>query len=50
MRHAEDQAAQEGVKIALELIEQFRQFVQGIYLIPAFGRYDLVAEIIEQVI
>jgi homocysteine S-methyltransferase len=49
MYHASDQAAQEGVKIALEIIGQFRQFVQGIYLIPAFGRYDLVAEIIEQV-
>ena len=49
MYRASDRAAQEGVKIALEIIEQFRQFVQGIYLIPAFGRYDLVAEIIEQV-
>jgi homocysteine S-methyltransferase len=48
MRLASDQAAQEGVKIALEIIDQFRQFVQGIYMIPAFGRYDLVAEIIEQ--
>jgi homocysteine S-methyltransferase len=48
MRHASDQAAQEGVRITLEIIDQFRQFVQGVYLIPAFGRYDLVAEIIEQ--
>jgi len=26
-----------------------RQRVQGIYLMPAFGRYDLVAEIIETI-
>ena len=49
MYRASDQAAQEGITIALEIIEEFRQFVQGIYLIPAFGRYDLVAEIMEKV-
>jgi homocysteine S-methyltransferase len=36
-----------GVNIALDLINQLKSFVQGVYLVPAFGRYDLAAEIIE---
>jgi homocysteine S-methyltransferase len=40
-------AAQEGVRIALELIEQMKGWAGGIYLMPAFGRYDLAAEIVE---
>ncbi|MEX1071980.1 MAG: bifunctional homocysteine S-methyltransferase/methylenetetrahydrofolate reductase [Anaerolineales bacterium] len=46
---AGDKAAQEGVKIAVELIEQIRPWAQGIYLMPAFNRYDLASEIIEAV-
>ncbi|MEX1246975.1 MAG: methylenetetrahydrofolate reductase, partial [Anaerolineales bacterium] len=39
----------EGVRIAIELIEQIRPWAQGIYLMPQFNRYDLVSEIIEAV-
>jgi len=39
----------EGVRIAIELIEQIRPWAQGVYLIPAFGRYDLAAEIVEAI-
>jgi len=38
----------EGVRIALELIAQMRDWAGGIYLMPAFSRYDLAAEIVEQ--
>jgi methionine synthase I (cobalamin-dependent)/5,10-methylenetetrahydrofolate reductase len=53
MRQAEDGgdkrgSAQEGVLIALELIEKMRPWAQGIYLMPQFNRYDLAAEIVEQ--
>ena len=44
---AGEQAPAEGVAIAVELLEQLRPFVQGVYLMPPFGRYDLAAEIIE---
>jgi homocysteine S-methyltransferase len=44
-----DQAARAGVTIALELVGQMRPWVQGIYLMPQFGRYDLAAEIVEGV-
>jgi len=39
----------EGMRIALETLEALRDMVQGAYFIPAFGRYDVVARLIEQV-
>jgi homocysteine S-methyltransferase len=47
MQDAGSHAPQEGVRIALELVEQIKPWASGIYLMPAFGRYDLVADIIE---
>ena len=47
LRLAGERSAQEGIQIALDLIEQMRSFVRGIYLMPAFNRYDLAAEVIE---
>lgn len=40
-------ATHEGVRIAVELVEQIRSWANGIYITPAFGRYDLVAEVVE---
>jgi methionine synthase / methylenetetrahydrofolate reductase(NADPH) len=40
-------ASKEGVRIAAELIEQIKEWAQGVYIMPQFHRYDLVAEIIE---
>jgi homocysteine S-methyltransferase len=45
--HGGDHAARTGVEIALELIALMRSWVQGMYLMPQFGRYDLAAEIVE---
>jgi homocysteine S-methyltransferase len=47
MRLAGDKAPHEGVRIALELVEQMRPWTSGIYLMPQFSRYDQAAEIIE---
>ena len=44
---AGDDSPQEGVRIALELVEQIRDWAAGIYLMPAFARYDLAAQVIE---
>jgi len=49
MQAAGEEAPQEGVRIALELVEAMRTFACGIYLMPQFSRYDLAAEIIEGV-
>lgn len=46
---AGDWAPQEGVQIALELVEQMKPWAKGIYLMPAFNRFDLAAEIVEGV-
>jgi len=47
LQGAGELAPQEGVRIALELIEQMKPWASGIYLMPAFNRYDLCAEIVE---
>jgi methionine synthase / methylenetetrahydrofolate reductase(NADPH) len=49
MDRAGEHAAEEGVRIAVELIEQLKPWAQGIYIMPQFSRYDLIAEIIEKV-
>ena len=46
---AGDGSAKEGVRIALDLIGQIRSFAAGIYLMPAFNRYDLAVQIIDQI-
>jgi len=47
IKMAGEVAPQEGVLIAAELVEGIKAWGQGIYVMPAFGRYDLAAEIIE---
>ena len=47
LRLAGEDAPQEGVRIALDLIERMRPWASGIYLMPQFSRYDLAAEIVE---
>jgi homocysteine S-methyltransferase len=49
LEQAGDQAAEEGVRIAVELIQQIKPWAQGVYIMPQFNRFDLIAEIIEQV-
>ncbi|MEP0762552.1 MAG: bifunctional homocysteine S-methyltransferase/methylenetetrahydrofolate reductase [Chloroflexota bacterium] len=44
---AGDRAPAEGVRIAQELLLSVRERAQGVYLMPAFGRYDLVAAVID---
>jgi len=49
MEEAGENGAALGVKLAVELAQQVREQAQGIYIMPAFGRYDRAAEIIEAV-
>ena len=49
IQQAGEQASREGVKIAIELIQQIKEWGQGVYFMPQFHRYDLVAEIIDVV-
>ena len=47
MNAAGEKGARVGIEIAIELIGQLRACSQGIYLMPAFNRFDYAAEIIE---
>jgi homocysteine S-methyltransferase len=49
MEKAGEQAAEEGVRLAVELVEQIKPWAQGVYIMPQFSRFDLTAEIIEQI-
>ena len=50
MEAAGENAAQVGVELAVELIQKIKPWAQGVYIMPQFHRYDLVAEIVERVI
>jgi homocysteine S-methyltransferase len=46
MRQSAD-PQQEGVEIARELIQALRPHVNGFYLMPAFNRFDLAADVLD---
>jgi homocysteine S-methyltransferase len=46
MRTASD-GRKEGVQIAREALLELRECLQGVYVMPMFGRYDSAAEVIE---
>lgn len=47
MKRAGDKGADEGVAICRELLEKTRQMVDGVYLMPSFGRYETCLKVIE---
>jgi homocysteine S-methyltransferase len=47
--NAGDSAPDEGIAIAQELMTDLRGIVQGAYIIPSFGKYDLAARLTQQV-
>jgi homocysteine S-methyltransferase len=49
LQKAGENAPTEGIQVALELVEEMRSWASGIYLMPAFNRYDLAAEVVERV-
>jgi len=48
LKKAGDSAAQVGAEITLELIDKVKGLVSGIYLMPSFGRYNMIIDIIKQ--
>jgi len=42
MRAAGEHGHEEGLKLAQELLTAARSMVQGVYLMPSYGRYDVV--------
>ena len=47
IERAGERAPEEGVRIAVELLSDLRGIVQGAYIMPPFGRFDLAADVIE---
>ena len=45
MREAGDHGHDEGLKLAQELLTEARSMIQGVYLMPSYGRYDVVSEL-----
>lgn len=46
---AGEQSVKVGVEIAVELIEQLKTWASGVYIMPQFHKFDMVAEIIERI-
>ena len=49
LQNAGTKTRTEGALIAGETIAELREFVQGVYIIPAFGRFDFVARILQEI-
>jgi methionine synthase I (cobalamin-dependent)/5,10-methylenetetrahydrofolate reductase len=49
MRRAGEDGPREGVRMARQLLADLYDIVQGVYLMPAFNRFDLVAEVIDAI-
>lgn len=49
MAVAGDVSALEGANISVELINNLKGSFQGVYFMPAFSRYDMVADIIDRI-
>ena len=47
MAAAGEEGPQEGVRVAIEVVEELRSEIQGIYIMPAFNRFDYAADLIE---
>jgi homocysteine S-methyltransferase len=44
-----DQGARTGINLTVDLVAQIKPLVQGVYLMPAFQRFDSAAEIISSI-
>ncbi|HET8845888.1 MAG TPA: methylenetetrahydrofolate reductase, partial [Ktedonobacteraceae bacterium] len=43
MRQAGEHGHEAGLLLAQELLAQAREMIQGVYLMPSYGRYDVVS-------
>ncbi|GAC1301746.1 MAG: bifunctional homocysteine S-methyltransferase/methylenetetrahydrofolate reductase [Ktedonobacteraceae bacterium] len=50
MRAAGEQGHEEGLKLAQELLASARSMVQGVYLMPSYGRYDVVGKLTQMLL
>ena len=48
MRDAGARGAEVGLEMAMDLLERTEELVQGTYIMPSFGRYELSAELVRR--
>lgn len=48
MRKAGENGIREGLAIAKDFLSEIREFVQGIYVVPSFGRYEVVGQFVSE--
>lgn len=46
MKLAGAEGRKEGVKMAQELLQEVKELVNGVYIMPSFGRWEVIAEVI----
>jgi methionine synthase / methylenetetrahydrofolate reductase(NADPH) len=49
MSRAGEAGPAEGVRIAVEIIEKVKPWASGVYIMPAFNRFDIAAELIDSI-
>jgi methionine synthase I (cobalamin-dependent)/5,10-methylenetetrahydrofolate reductase len=47
MKGAKDGSAQVGTSVAKEILSQAKGMVDGVYLMPSFGRFEVISEVLE---
>ncbi|MDQ3870603.1 MAG: methylenetetrahydrofolate reductase, partial [Chloroflexota bacterium] len=50
MHAAGERGAEVGLEMALSLLGEMRPLVQGTYIMPSFGRYELAAELVRRIL
>jgi len=50
MKEAGDRGIDVGIEMCLDLLVEARGLVEGAYLMPSFGRYEVVARVVEAVV
>ncbi|MDR7430049.1 MAG: bifunctional homocysteine S-methyltransferase/methylenetetrahydrofolate reductase, partial [Armatimonadota bacterium] len=48
MARAGNRGREEGLRLAAELLDSIADRVDGVYLMPSFGRYEVVAELVSR--
>jgi methionine synthase / methylenetetrahydrofolate reductase(NADPH) len=47
MRDAGEKGMQEGLKIAVEVMGEIRDLIQGVYIMPSHGKYEASGELVK---
>jgi methionine synthase I (cobalamin-dependent)/5,10-methylenetetrahydrofolate reductase len=47
MRKAGEKGIEEGILVAKEFLEEIKEIISGVYLVPSFGKVELALEVVE---